>query len=49
VGTPLLHPEKVIVDRKGNIKVSDLVSVLYHHILGYMITNFLDCEMISAS
>jgi 5'-AMP-activated protein kinase, catalytic alpha subunit len=23
VGTPMLHPEKVLVDRKGNIKVSD--------------------------
>jgi hypothetical protein len=23
VGTPLLHPENVRVDRKGNIKVSD--------------------------
>jgi hypothetical protein len=23
VWTPMLHPEKVLVDRKGNIKVSD--------------------------
>lgn len=49
VGTPMLHPEKVLVDRKGNIKVLILVLVLYRRISWYMINSFLDCEMISAS